>query len=768
MTFTQKQLEEMFAEMAKKIDELEAERKRDKKIISSLKRKRASKQSKESEEESGDEMVVSEEDEELVVERKWQAPVNYAAAEPSHKGLLKHGDLMAVIGDRAELLEELREDKKKQEEFRKLEAEIKDDVVEYLNQFLFFIADRDIYGEEQYDDIKHEKRVVYRKNFGQLVTAFKSFEGHLKSWNGSEWRRVYETMTLDPSKTGDLIGPSGFSKYNVWDGFKLGPDTKYKGDYMEATQAMRNHILHVLCRGDEAVNEWVLKWLACNLQHPEFKIGVAIMVKGEMGAGKGHVPTIMGKIMGEKYYFHAKKTTDVYGQFASPNALSTMFMFADELGYAGNHTQADELKCMIDAPKKTIENKGKDKFEVDCFMNMWFATNHKFFLAAGGAERRGAVLHALNEYMGNGERQRKYHTAVARTPPEAFAEFLYQYDLGDFLETCRAQCPVTDGLRDQKMRNLSVLDEWWNWCLSNQLLYKGVHKPPQQDPDAEHMHWSFPELPDFEKLYKSMREYNKDQPRKYHADMPTFEIFKADFKDLIPKLVETRPGTGRNRVRVYKMPSLEACRKEWCKLKCDEKWFEQADEDLAVAESVAGHNLGYVSEFKAMDMTVPEEPKEPIPVVERMVAVEPVVVAEKVVYETGSVASDAQAVLSDIAFPKDAWYDKWLRLRKILNKEGIMYNPTSFEIPLLLTEIDELKREYPTPKDQTAFQTYRQEDPAPAASSSSSSSFVASRGIPQVVRHKMPMNYNPNKTSELVIDCAMIYDPNCKFKRVDI
>lgn len=750
------------AEMAEMLQKL---KKDNDKLKSKLKRKRVSKESSEESGESGEDMEDDSEDSEGEDE-----PVNFAAVDAQGGGVLNYTDLMDSIGDDVEALEEMREDNKMKEEFLKLQGEIRDKSIEYINKFLFTIGDKNLFGEEQYDDYENEKVIVYRKTFKDVVVAYKEMEPYLMEWFKSDKRRRYHKIVLDPSIQGHLNSKK-MKKYNLFDGFKLGPDTKYDGDYMAATQPLRDHIRYIICRGVESDYHWVIKWLACTLQRPEVKIGIAIVLKGDKGCGKGHVPEIMKLIMGDKYYFHAQNEEDMYGKFAPRDSMTHKFVFADESSFSGNRQHCERLKTMITALTKTIEDKGISKYQMNSLVNLWMASNHPKAVDAAGAERRFAVFECDNTYAGAGERQRLYHDPIIEVPPEAFAEYLYSIDLGDFVKTCRSTCPATSGLRDQKMRSLSVMEEWWNWCLSNQLLYKTKAKP-DQDPDAEHMHWSFPELPDYPRLYNSLREYNKDHPRKYNGEIPGNEVFTMDFKKFVPANISTRPRGNGSRTRVYKLASLEACRQQWCNRNNDPKWFDEPDKDLEVAESVAGRNQGYVSEFKAMDMSAAEEeepvaaqpmseplmkkpvekPKpieKPKPVAKPKPAEQPKPIEKPVEVETRQPAPVGEN-------SKDPWYQPTIDLRRMQNPESNLYKTSTPE------KIAELKKLIEDLKKAASSSL-----PSSSSSSSSSSSFAASRGVPQVTRHQMPMNYDPNQKS-YIIKAADVYDPNCKFKLMDI
>lgn len=67
----------------------------------------------------------------------------------------------------------------------------------------------------------------------------------------------------------------------------------------ELTRPVHDHLLHVLCSGDEAVYGFVLDCIAHQLQRPTSKPGVCIVFTGEQGVGKdissSFSPTLLAK-----------------------------------------------------------------------------------------------------------------------------------------------------------------------------------------------------------------------------------------------------------------------------------------------------------------------------------------------------------------------------------------------------------------------------------------------------------------------------------------
>jgi hypothetical protein len=114
---------------------------------------------------------------------------------------------------------------------------------------------------------------------------------------------------------------------NLWRGFGVEPK---QGDW----SLMRAHILNVICGEDQALCDYVIKWMAYGVQHPDRPVDVNIATRGEEGAGKGFLWRNYGKLYG-KHFKHVVQGEQLTGTFNGVLG-DTCAVFLDEALWAGD------------------------------------------------------------------------------------------------------------------------------------------------------------------------------------------------------------------------------------------------------------------------------------------------------------------------------------------------------------------------------------------------------------------------------------------------
>ena len=107
----------------------------------------------------------------------------------------------------------------------------------------------------------------------QQVKIGKKVCGLGAAWPSHPGRRSYEGVLFYPGKTDE-------NYFNTFRGF---PVTPAKGDcslYLE-------HIKNNICKCDEDLYAYILDWMADAIQNPAKRPGVALVIKGKQGVGKG-------------------------------------------------------------------------------------------------------------------------------------------------------------------------------------------------------------------------------------------------------------------------------------------------------------------------------------------------------------------------------------------------------------------------------------------------------------------------------------------------
>ena len=94
-------------------------------------------------------------------------------------------------------------------------------------------------------------------------------------WLASEKRRTLKGVNFFPGQKREVKG-----YYNIWSGWSTKPE---QGNWLP----FQEYILEVVCNGNEEHYKWVLDWMADMYQNPQDPKGVALVMSGIEGCGKG-------------------------------------------------------------------------------------------------------------------------------------------------------------------------------------------------------------------------------------------------------------------------------------------------------------------------------------------------------------------------------------------------------------------------------------------------------------------------------------------------
>jgi Bifunctional DNA primase/polymerase, N-terminal/Primase C terminal 2 (PriCT-2)/Family of unknown function (DUF5906) len=280
-----------------------------------------------------------------------------------------------------------------------------------------------------------------------------------KRWRarGAAWlehpqRRQYERVDLIPNAPKEL--PNG--SLNLWNGFGIEPK---KGDW----QLMARHVQEVLASGNNKAAEYILRWTAWSLQHPGELAEAALVLKGGKGSGKGVFGNAIVDCFGE-HGLHTFYQSHVTGKF-NGHLRSCLFLFADEAFWAGDKKGESVLKGLITERTMVIEQKGIDPVQWPNRLKLMMAANAEWVVPASYDERRFAVFEVSNRYAQGAapdENRKAYfievHREIENGGIAAMLHDLMNWDLGNWHPR---QVYETEGLRKQKQRSLSPLDQWF-------------------------------------------------------------------------------------------------------------------------------------------------------------------------------------------------------------------------------------------------------------------------------------------------------------------
>ena len=191
-------------------------------------------------------------------------------------------------------------------------------------------------------------------------------------WFKSRNRRSYQGLTFKPNG-------EGLGKYNIWQGFGVTPR---KGN----CERYLTHIYENIADGKKEIYEYILNWMAHTVQFPEERIGVAIVLRGRQGTGKGVMCTEFGKLFGP-HFVHIHRDQHLLGKFNS-HLMGALVIYADEAFWAGDKASEGVLKAMITEETVFIEMKGKDAIPFDNYARLLIASNQSWVVPADLDDRR--------------------------------------------------------------------------------------------------------------------------------------------------------------------------------------------------------------------------------------------------------------------------------------------------------------------------------------------------------------------------------------------
>ena len=143
---------------------------------------------------------------------------------------------------------------------------------------------------------------------------------------------VFEPLAPDVVKTSD-----GHQLFNTYLGWGVEPK---QGDW----SLMRRHIKEVLANGDPKTEEYIIRWTAWGIQHPDKPPLVALVLIGRKGRGKGTFARALERIVGD-HALQISSQRHIVGNF-NAHLENLILMISDEAYWAGHKADAGCLRMM--------------------------------------------------------------------------------------------------------------------------------------------------------------------------------------------------------------------------------------------------------------------------------------------------------------------------------------------------------------------------------------------------------------------------------------
>ena len=244
--------------------------------------------------------------------------------------------------------------------------------------------------------------------------------------------------------------PAPPDTFNLWAGFSEASNPN------GSSGLFLKHLLEIICCGNHAHYEWLLDYFAHMVQKPWEKPGVAVVLIGDKGTGKDTVGQYIGHMFRQNHVV-VSQMDHVTGKF-NAHLAAALLLHVEEAYWAGDKKATSALKALITSPTSMVEPKGVNPFVVDSYCRVLMTSNNDLVVNATFKERRFAVFKVSDARA----RDTAYFSAIYKEMRNggagALLDLLMKRDISGFDPRTP---PITAGLTEQKLENLTNVDLWW-------------------------------------------------------------------------------------------------------------------------------------------------------------------------------------------------------------------------------------------------------------------------------------------------------------------
>lgn len=194
-----------------------------------------------------------------------------------------------------------------------------------------------------------------------------------KWWLQHSGRRQYDRIMFLPQQS------TPPEIYNPWRGFAVEPAEGSCALYLA-------HLRDVICGGDPSQYEYLVRWMASAVQHPDEPGRVAVVMRGDPGAGKGTAAQGFGRLFG-RHFLHASSANHICGNFNN-HLRDICVLFGDEVFSTHDKDHVGAVKRLITEDTLLIEAKGVDAILARNFIHLILASNEDWVVALSRGDRR--------------------------------------------------------------------------------------------------------------------------------------------------------------------------------------------------------------------------------------------------------------------------------------------------------------------------------------------------------------------------------------------
>jgi hypothetical protein len=247
-------------------------------------------------------------------------------------------------------------------------------------------------------------------------------------WFKSAQRRQYAETGFFP------LGAEAPGCFNMYRGLKIEPRA---GEW----PLLRGFLRDVICGGVDALADYLLDWEAWKLQNPTELIGIAIVLVGPPGIGKGYFGKLHAKIYGSAQFIHFHQPQRADARF-NGELESVLFAMYDEAFLSQSKTMEASLKGRVTEETLMIEHKGVDAYPITNKIGYIYLSNEDDALPFKPNDRRFFVLRVSDARQQDEDYFDKLDRALAIELP-AFVDDMLKRDISEFNRRRRKAPPMT-------------------------------------------------------------------------------------------------------------------------------------------------------------------------------------------------------------------------------------------------------------------------------------------------------------------------------------
>lgn len=221
---------------------------------------------------------------------------------------------------------------------------------------------------------------------------------YAKAYKADPFKKKYSKMDFlpynkSPAPTGDI--------YNLFRGFAPACYSAYDHTQRSELSATAKQLIRIMAGNDEACAKYAWHSLAYKIQYPERKKGVAWVITGDQGTGKGTFIELLSAIFGKGYVFQVSNPDHLFGthSLGRQNALITV---GNELDLRGTARYEGIIKSAITDVEMTVNPKNINQYTIHSCDDFIITTNKHdpIPVDTDSKDRRFFVTQSANDWVG--------------------------------------------------------------------------------------------------------------------------------------------------------------------------------------------------------------------------------------------------------------------------------------------------------------------------------------------------------------------------------